>query len=199
MRTSLIKAQVDVKCDMETINKSKTDHVAVENRYIVTISTPTLTLTIHLLELLHLAPTKTSQDQLIQPHTHPEHNGGILPQRAVENSPSTPSPIESIKPTPNHVFLAILPQPPSAHALVHRRRPRSVRGFRPHGFGSDRAISGLDGDGGRPQETAAGAYGGPEGEVKGGWRFLPKEGRTFRTRQTMACPLSYPYLHSDEL
>jgi hypothetical protein len=175
MRTSLIKAQVDVKCDMKTINKSKTDHVAVENRYIVTIPTPTLTLTVHLLELLHLA-IKTSQDQLIQPHTHPEHNGGILPQRAVQNQPSTPSPIEFIKPNRNHVFLAILPQPPSAHALVHRRRPRSVRGFRSHGFGSDRAILGLDGDGGRPKETAAGAYGGPEGEVKGGWGFLPNEG-----------------------
>jgi hypothetical protein len=175
MQTSRIKAQADVKCDMKTINKSKTDHVAVENRYIVTIPTPTLTLTVHLLELLHLA-TKTPQDQLIQPHTHPEHNGGILPQRAVENQPSTPSPIEYIKPTRKHVFLAILPQPPSAHALVRRRRPRGVRGFRPHGFGSDRAILGLDGDGGRPQETAAGAYGGPEGEVKGDWGFLPNEG-----------------------
>ena len=81
-----------------------------------------------------------------------------------------------IKPTSNHVSLAILPQPRAAHAFVHRRRPRSIRGFRSHGFGSDRAILGLDGDGGRSQATAAGAHGGSEGEVKVGWRFPPKEG-----------------------
>jgi hypothetical protein len=76
----------------------------------------------------------------------------------------------------HYVSLAILPQPLSAHAFVNRRRPRSVRGFRSHGFGQDRAISGLDCDGGRSQAVAAGAYGGPKGEVRGGLCSRPKEG-----------------------
>ena len=66
MRTSLIKAQAVVECDMKTMKKSKTDHVAVGNRYIITIPTPTLTLTMHLLEL-----RQPRADQNILRLTHP--------------------------------------------------------------------------------------------------------------------------------
>jgi len=117
-------------------------------------------------------PTSTSAPQL---HGHNTRDSSRRSAQFTSKTHLSSGPT-FIKPTPNHVSLAILPQPRAAHAFVHWRRPRSIRGFRPNGFRSDRTILGLDGDGGRSQATAAGAHGGSEGKVNCGWRFLPKEG-----------------------
>lgn len=53
----------------------------------------------------------------------------------------------------NNVSLAILPRPRSAHASLHRWWHHGLRSFRPAGFGSGRAASGLDGDRGGPQAS----------------------------------------------
>lgn len=125
---------------------------------------------------------KPSRRQLHRPHAqNTEHQKASGCNAQLTSTHNISGPFSQT----NYVSLAILPQPLSAHAFVHRRRPRSVRGFRSHGFGSDRTILGLDGDGGRPRATAEGAHGRSQGEVRGRRGMRPNEGPCRPGRSTV--------------